>query len=259
MIFRSIYSKKFTMAIRIIAVTAAVILIVSNIFSIIGIDSGTYSLRSAENIFIFCVNCTSIVLCILLTVFPEKLELITLMAFFNSALCFLDYCNPMAVIMYALGITTLLARGFFRAHIKIKTAAVISVYFLLWLLQLRFSLERFLICVLHDIAYTFTLTVSFFFFMYFVHITDEQKSETTLNLADYPTLDARDSKILNMIKARVKYDAIAPQVFLSVGALKNRLKFIYTTLSVGDRHGFLNKYEGFEIVYKKDEPESPQE
>lgn len=95
--------------------------------------------------------------------------------------------------------------------------------------------------------------------MYFVHITDEQKSETTLNLADYPTLDVRDSKILNMIKARVKYDAIAPQVFLSVGALKNRLKFIYTTLSVGDRHGFLNKYEGFEIVYKKDEPESPQE
>ena len=58
-----------------------------------------------------------------------------------------------------------------------------------------------------------------------------------------------------MVQQHVKYNAIAPKVFLSLGALKNQLKVIYTILEVGDKQGFLNRYEDYKIIYTKREPQ----
>ena len=49
--------------------------------------------------------------------------------------------------------------------------------------------------------------------------------------------------------ADLYYDAIAIKSKVAPGTVKNRLKFIFSVLEVGDKHGFLNEYSTFEICY----------
>ena len=247
----NIYSNKFSLIIRIVAIIATILLLTSNFFRIISIDNGYYSLKSLDEIIIFSFNCINIILCILLTIFPKKIEIITILAFFTSIYCFFDYSNPMAILMFFLGFTTLLAKGFFYKMKKLKYSILVFFYFLLWLISIRFGIQKFLIGLLIKIAYTFIFILTYFFFTYFIHIQEEKKRISTLNIAEYEKLDSRDAKILKMILSHLKYEAIAPEVNLGLGALKNRLKIIYNILEVGDKHGFLNKYEGFEIIYEE--------
>lgn len=248
---QNIYSNNFSNVIRIIAILASMLLITSNIFRLVSIDNGYYSLTCLDEIITFFFNCICIVLCIFLVIFPKKIEIITVLAFLISISCFFDYSNPMAILMFFLGYNTLLARGFFNKSKKIKHIFLLLFYFSLWLISIRFGMQKFLIGILLKLAYTFIFILTYFFFMYYLHIKEERKRVTTLNIAEYNELDSRDAKILKMVISHIKYEAIAPEVNLGLGALKNRLKIIYNTLEVGDKHGFLNKYEGFDIIYEE--------
>lgn len=74
-------------------------------------------------------------------------------------------------------------------------------------------------------------------------------SSNILNLKIYDKLTIRDALWLLQIQNKVKYDAIAINSKVSTGTVKNRLKFIFSVLEVGDKHGFLNEYGTFEICY----------
>lgn len=248
----NIYANYFSTIIRIVAILASILFLVSNIFRLASIDNGYYSLKELDEILTFSFNWINIVLCIFLAIFPKKIEIITILAFLISFYCFLDYSNPMAILMFFLGYNTLLARGFFNKQKKRKYSFLIIFYLLLWMISIRFGVQKFLIGLLIKIAYSFILILTYFFFTYFLHIQEEKKRISTLNIAEYKNLDSRDAKILNMILSHIKYEAIAPEVSLGLGSLKNRLKIIYNILEVGDKHGFLNKYEGFEIIYEKE-------
>ena len=49
--------------------------------------------------------------------------------------------------------------------------------------------------------------------------------------------------------ADLYYDAIAIKSKVAPGTVKNRLKFIFSVLEVGDKQGFINEYSTFEICY----------
>ena len=52
-----------------------------------------------------------------------------------------------------------------------------------------------------------------------------------------------------MILNGEKYTAISVDYKMAIGSVKNRLKFIFSTLGVGDKQGFLSLYKGFKICY----------
>ena len=245
----SIYSERFKRGIRISAVIAAIILITSNVFRITEIDNSIYGLNHVfDNLAVF-INTACVFLCILLAFFPVKIGLITLTSFLYSFVCCFEYMNPMSTGMFFICITSLYARGIKSKNTKLQITLIILVYFLMSLISLRFGLRKFLVELVFRMATSLVMIITYIFVIFYINNLENQKNDKRLNLAEYEGLDARDAKILTRIQQHIKYDAIAPEVYLGVGALKNRLKCVYTILEVGDKHGFLNRYEEFEIVY----------
>ena len=74
-------------------------------------------------------------------------------------------------------------------------------------------------------------------------------SSRILNLKNYDKLTIRDALWLIQIQNKLKYDAIAIKSKVAPGTVKNRLKFIFSVLEVGDKQGFINEYSTFEICY----------
>ena len=70
-------------------------------------------------------------------------------------------------------------------------------------------------------------------------------SSKKLNLKNYNKLTIRDALWLIQIQNKVKYDAIAIKSKVAPGTVKNRLKFIFSVLEVGDKQGFINEYSTF--------------
>ena len=245
----SIYSEKFQTGIRISAILASIILLISNIFRIVEIDTNIYGLDSLSEYFVFSINCVCIILCILLAIFPVKIGFITIISFLYCVICSFDYRNSMATAMFFVGITSLFARGMNPKNQKIQVSLSVLLYFLLSLVSLRFGVRKLLVELVFRMASSLVILISYLFVFYYIDNSINQENNKRLNLAEYEGLDARDAKILTRIQQHIKYDAIAPEVYLGVCALKNRLKCVYTILEVGDKHGFLNRYEEFEIVY----------
>lgn len=75
------------------------------------------------------------------------------------------------------------------------------------------------------------------------------KSSKKLDIKEYSDLKLRDAKWLIEILNNKKYQYIATEYNITLGAVKNRMKIIFKTLGVGDKQGFLNKYENYEIYY----------
>ena len=245
----SIYSERFKNGIRISAVIAALILLTSNVFRIIKIDNSIYGLNHLFDCCACFINSACIILCILLAFFPVKIGLITLISFLYSLICSFDYMNPMSTGMFFICITSLYARGLKFKKPKLQVVLIFLVYFLMSLISLRFGVRKFIVEFVFRLATSLVTVITYIFVIFYVNNSLNHKNHKRLNLAEYEGLDARDAKILNRIQQHIKYEAIAPEVYLGVGALKNRLKLVYTILEVGDKHGFLNRYEDFDIVY----------
>ena len=121
----NIYSDNFQKLIRIISLIATLILLSSNIFRLINFDENLYAIHSNYDIITFCLNSICIALSILLLFRPSKIGFITIMAFLLSISCFFDCNNPMAILMYFLGTSTLFARGCLKKNKSIKIILLI--------------------------------------------------------------------------------------------------------------------------------------
>lgn len=157
----------------------------------------------------------------------------------------------MAICMYFLGVSTLSIRGFYNTQKKNKYSCTVIIYFLLWLISLKYGIKVFVNEIFERVAYTFPLAITTIFLQEQRKFSSYEKDERILNLAEYPKLYARDAKWLNMIKNHIKYAAIASEDYVSIGTVKNRLHEIYSILEVADKQGFLDRYADSTIIYKK--------
>lgn len=248
-----IYNKKFLFLYRLASVIAIVILILSSIRSIImGFENGfKKDLLSTLSI---VINIISSLLLIIVIIAPQKIAIFSIVSFFYSFLILImEPENQMGIFMYFLGITTLCVRGFFTKKNLFKSIFCLIVFLGLVFSELRFGKERFLNSLIQKLGYFFVFFVTtFFIHLYLLNLDKLKKLEKILDLKDYPTLNKRDANWLIEIMEGKKYDFIAIQSNLSLGTVKNRLKYIFEILEVGDKIGFMNKYSEFEIRFGKE-------
>lgn len=241
------YTKKTLLLFRLFALIAIVILITSFIYSII--YKNLFS--SYSNTIFYFTNIISIFLLFFVLIYPQKIEVCSVITFIYSLQIFIfEPNNTMGLFMYILGIAMLYARGFYNKYRKQKNIITILIFIALNLTQIRFGSEMFFESFIQTVGFSFI----FLLIIYFLNAAIQNdyninNSSKKLNLKNYNKLTIRDALWLIQIQNKVKYDAIAIKSKVAPGTVKNRLKFIFSVLEVGDKQGFINEYSTFEICY----------
>lgn len=239
------YTKKTLLLFRLFALIAIVILITSFIYSII--YKNLFS--SYSNTIFYFTNIISIFLLFFVLIYPQKIEVCSVITFIYSLQIFIfEPNNTMGLFMYILTVAMLYARGFYNIHKKQKNIFTIIIFILLNLSQMRFGSKIFLNSLIQTVGFSFIYPI------YFIKAAirndyNTNSSSNILNLKNYDKLTIRDALWLIQIQNKVKYDAIAIKSKVSPGTVKNRLKFIFSVLEVGDKQGFINEYSTFAICY----------
>ena len=140
-------------------------------------------------------------------------------------------------------------RGFFKTHRTLKILALVLVYIIPLLFNLRLGWNTFAV-QLFDILQIILITFSTIFILY-EYLKTQSPKDKVLNIADYPETTERDAKWLELVQQGTKYEAIAIDYELTLGTVQNRLNKIYHILETGDRIGFLSIYSNAKIVFQK--------
>lgn len=241
------YTKKTLLLFRLFALIAIVILITSFIYSII--YKNLFS--SYSNTIFYFTNIISIFLLFFVLIYPQKIEVCSVITFIYSLQIFIfEPNNTMGLFMYILTVAMLYARGFYNIHKKQKNIFTIIIFILLNLSQIRFGSKIFLNSLIQTVGFSFIYLLSIYFIKAAIRNDyNTNSSSNILNLKNYDKLTIRDALWLIQIQNKVKYDAIAIKSKVAPGTVKNRLKFIFSVLEVGDKQGFINEYSTFEICY----------
>ena len=241
------YTKKTLLLFRLFALIAIVILITSFICSII--YKNLFS--SYSNTIFYFTNIISIFLLFFVLIYPQKIEVCSVITFIYSLQIFIfEPNNTMGLFMYILTVAMLYARGFYNIHKKQKNIFTIIIFILLNLSQMRFGSKIFLNSLIQTVGFSFIYLLSIYFIKAAIRNDyNTNSSSNILNLKHYDKLTIRDALWLIQIQNKVKYDAIAIKSKVSPGTVKNRLKFIFSVLEVGDKQGFINEYSTFAICY----------
>ena len=241
------YSKFNLLCFRLFALIAIVILIATFINSII--YKNLFS--SYSNTIIYFTNIITIFLLFFVLIYPQKIEVCSVITFIYSLQIFIfEPNNTMGLFMYILTVAMLYARGFYNIHKKQKNIFTIIIFILLNLSQMRFGSKTFLNSLIQTVGFSFIYFLSIYFIKAAIRNEyNTNSSSNILNLKNYAKLTIRDALWLIQIQNKVKYDAIAIKSKVAPGTVKNRLKFIFSVLEVGDKLGFLNEYSTFEICY----------
>lgn len=241
------YTKKTLLLFRLFALIAIVILIASFINSII--YKNLFS--SYSNTIFYFTNIISIFLLFFVLIYPQKIEVCSVITFIYSLQIFIfEPNNTMGLFMYILTVAMLYARGFYNIHKKQKNIFTIIIFILLNLSQMRFGSKIFLNSLIQTVGFSFIYLLSIYFIKAAIRNDyNTNSSSNILNLKNYDKLTIRDALWLIQIQNKVKYDAIALKSKVAPGTVKNRLKFIFSVLEVGDKQGFINEYSTFEICY----------
>lgn len=243
------YTKKTLLLFRLFALIAIVILITSFIYSII--YKNLFS--SYSNTIFYFTNIISIFLLFFVLIYPQKIEVCSVITFIYSLQIFIfEPNNTMGLFMYILTVAMLYARGFYNIHKKQKNIFTIIIFILLNLTQIRFGSKIFLNSLIQTVGFSFIYLLSIYFIKAAIRNDyNTNSSSNILNLKNYDKLTIRDALWLIQIQNKVKYDAIAIKSKVAPGTVKNRLKFIFSVLEVGDKQGFINEYSTFEICYSE--------
>lgn len=241
------YTKKTLLLFRLFALIAIVILITSFIYSII--YKNLFS--SYSNTIFYFTNIISIFLLFFVLIYPQKIEVCSVITFIYSLQIFIfEPNNTMGLFMYILTVAMLYARGFYNIHKKQKNIFTIIIFILLNLSQMRFGSKIFLNSLIQTVGFSFIYLLSIYFIKAAIRNDyNTNSSSNILNLKNYDKLTIRDALWLIQIQNKVKYDAIAIKSKVAPGTVKNRLKFIFSVLEVGDKQGFINEYSTFAICY----------
>lgn len=243
------YSKKTLLLFKLFSVMGVVILLISFIR-----DFFLGTLFSTTEHFLIAFTFLKISTIILLSIvafYPYKMGICSIVAFIYAVLILVfEPTNTMGFFMYALGITSLYARGYYNSQRKTKNLITLFTFIALNLTQIHYGLEIFISSMIETVGFAFIYFLSIYFMSAAIkNDYNINSSSRILNLKHYDKLNIRDALWLIQIQNKVKYDAIAINSKVSPGTVKNRLKFIFSVLEVGDKQGFLNEYSTFEICY----------
>jgi len=231
------------------------------LFALVAVAILTMSIKNAiryndlfssySKAFFDITNIISIFLLFFVLIYPQKIEVCSVITFIYSLQIFIfEPNNTMGLFMYILTVAMLYARGFYNIHKKQKNIFTIIIFILLNLSQMRFGSKIFLDSLIQTAGFSFTYLLSIYFIKAAIRNDyNTNSSSNILNLKIYDKLTIRDALWLIQIQNKVKYDAIAINSKVAPRTVKNRLKFIFSVLEVGDKHGFLNEYSTFEICY----------
>ena len=241
------YTKKTLLLFILFALIAIVLLITSFIYSII--YKNLFS--SYSNTIFYFTNIISIFLLFFVLIYPQKIEVCSVITFIYSLQIFIfEPNNTMGLFMYILTVAMLYARGFYNIHKKQKNIFTIIIFILLNLSQMRFGSKIFLNSLIQTVGFSFIYLLSIYFIKAAIRNDyNTNSSSNILNLKHYDKLTIRDALWLIQIQNKVKYDPIAIKSKVAPGTVKNRLKFIFSVLEVGDKQGFINEYSTFAICY----------
>lgn len=244
------YSQKAKFVFRIFSLIAIVLLALSNThrFMEFGFENLT---KNKLEIFTFCINILNIFLFGIVVCFPEKIAVCAVIAFIYSVIIFIfEPQNNIALFLYFVSMVCLYARGFFNKHRLAKNIIASVVLIGLVLSELRFGTTVFIKASLDKMAYSFlTFIILFFASSYLKDVFDIANSDYKLDIQKFPQLKKRDAQWLRDILNGKKYTTIAIESQMNIGSVKNRFRYIFSELGVGDKQGFYNKYSDFEILY----------
>ena len=123
---KTFYTKKTLLLFRLFALIAIVILITSFIYSII--YKNLFS--SYSNTIFYFTNIISIFLLFFVLIYPQKIEVCSVITFIYSLQIFIfEPNNTMGLFMYILTVAMLYARGFYNIHKKQKNIFTIIIFY----------------------------------------------------------------------------------------------------------------------------------
>lgn len=244
-----LYSKQTLLFFRIFSIAMMIALTVANVC--IFLTNGFSTITNSKTLIPVIANTFFAFGFLIAFFFPTRIGIFSMLSFLYSTTVFiLDPKSPIAVPMFFLALATLYARGSFKENKKIKIIIASVLYIALNLTMLRFGIKFFIDTFLDKLGMALVISSIVFFIQIYTHDTYEKKEkENLLDISKYPDLTKRDSEWLCMILNGEKYMSIAVDYKMALGSVKNRLKFIFSTLGVGDKQGFLSLYKGFEICY----------
>lgn len=237
------YSHNSKKIIRLISIIALLILSISTVITIMKFEPSKFVIIGLIQ------NSMSIMLIIILLLYPEKLQIISFISFqYSLVSLYMSSTDIMGLFLILLGISILSYRGFFKKKKKIKILLISIPFSILYLSELRFGFFEFVTSSVYRFSYIFVLAVSLMF-LNKVKIKETNEKEKILDLAQYKGLTYRDKEWLTEIQNGTKYDCLAINYQMSTGAVKNRLRIVFRTLKVGDKLGFMNKYSEYSIIF----------
>ena len=246
-----IYSNTFLNIIRFSGILAATLLTISIIYRIIDFNIIAEQIGYNEAIFVIIQNTLLTIPCIVLAIFPEHLEIISLLSLLFALSCNFDYCNPMAPLMFMLSVSTLAYRGMYHNHKRFKFILTALLTIFIFFVDFRFGLKKGFASFTTKMAYSFVTGLSIIFASQF-YSHSQKTNRKVLVISKYPELTKRDCEWLNKIKDGMKYDAIAIEDGLASSTVKNRLREIYKIIECGDRPGFVSLYRDWEVIFNED-------
>ncbi len=241
--FVSLFSKYMVVIYRCISIVAAFLIVADTVFGLFSGFNSFDNFRIYINLFVLLFITFSII-------FPVKIEFLAIVTFIYAVEILVSTPfnqSIMGFMMYILTCAIFFSRGYFRKKRFTKITCAVILYFLLFATQLRFGREDFVKALFMLAEYSFLLFLIIFF--YYIYLRNQGKSplEKFLDLSLYPELSDRDKEWIELILKETKYSTIAKQYNITEGTVKNRMRFIFKTLDVSDRIGFMATFGGFQL------------
>lgn len=256
---KSKYSKTSLNLIRFFCIIGIIveILCVLRLFMRSNYTLGIDEITNAADFFLsdlcLCIiDCASFLVFIILLFVPAKFELFAIVAFIYSfkiiAIETVEE-NPVGLLIYLLGISCLLYKGFYKKHSHLKILLGIIWYFIMVCFSLRFGLLCFINSLVVTLGYTLCFLATVFFVVNFLKIIYVKRTARVWDLSQYPELTERDKEWLRDILDEKRYEEIAKNSDITVGTLKNRMHQIFNIIGVEDRISLLATYGGYDVKF----------
>ena len=205
-----------------------------------------------SDLFLEIIDSASFIIFVVLLFIPEQFELFAIVAWIYSfKIIALETVveNPVGLLLYLLGISTLLFKGCYKKHPHTKSILTVVFYMALVCCSLRFGILCFINSMVITLGYGLAFLATVFFTVNYLRIIYVRKNTRVWDLSQYPELTNRDKEWLKQILDERRYDEIAKDSGITVGTLKNRMHQIFNIIGIEDRISLLATYGGYEVKF----------
>lgn len=202
----------------------------------------------------FGVLLISALLILSLSIFRDKLMLLSIAAFLVSTYIFLFHpTDPLALPIFSIGTHSLSTRGFYRKHKKIKIIITVVYYAILLFSCLILNPDKFPKAMLIHLPMTFIYLSSAYIMSIYIRQLMGDRKFHFLNLTEYPQLSEKDKLFIKKIFNGEKYEQIADDLNMSLSSIKKHSRQIFELFDCTDLISFITKYSRYEILYTEDD------